>query len=269
MMRNKKSLLLLALLFLFPVIAFAIAQDFVLDIKIDKQIYSAGENVTFTVLLFENATPINDQVSISISDISGETKITSTVFSNKDNLFYIEKDYISGYWQIFATYKDKTVKRFFSIGEREEASFKIEDDKLIITNTGNVQYTKTVQILIGEKIITQKQNIKISGFKEIRLIAPSGSYGVQVTDGKETLTKDVQLTGTGNVIGALDEELVKKRPLLGTVRESENDSFFVKNFTPAFVFIGAVFALLILLYIEKVMRKKRKSSMSHSLKAIV
>jgi hypothetical protein len=245
----------ICLLFLISIIS---AQE-LLDIKIDKQIYSAGENVTFNVLLLSNNAQINEPVLVAISDFSDKKQFTLTVIANKEQSFRIEKDFASGYWRISASYKNKTVKRFFSVGEREEADFSIEGDKLIIRNTGNVPYSKTLQILIGDKIITQKQYIDIGEFKEIRLVAPDGKYNVQVTDGQKIISKsDIQLTGTARVIGALDEELVKNPPSLGGVRESSEDNFFSsKNFSPALVLLIAIFAIFILLLIERTMRRKR------------
>lgn len=239
-------------------ISFISAEE-LLDIKIDKQIYSAGENLTFNVLLLSNNVQINEQVSVTISDYSDKKQFSLSATANKEQSFRIEKDFTSGYWKISAAYKNKTVKRFFSIGEREEADFSIEGDKLIIRNTGNVPYTKTIRILIGDKIITQKQYIEIGEYKEIRLVAPDGKYSVQVTDGQKTISKnDIQLTGTARVIGALDEELVKNQPSLGGVRDSNEDSFFsAKNFSPAFVLLIAIFAIFILLLIERTMRRKR------------
>src|SRR3989338_5955276 len=132
----------------FFLMSFVTAQELLLDIKIDKQIYSVSENVTFNVLLLSSNVQINDSVTVTISDFSDKTQFSRTVIANKEQSFRIEKDFISSYWKISASYKNKTVKRFFLIGEREEADFSLEGDKLIIRNNGNVPYTKTVQILI-------------------------------------------------------------------------------------------------------------------------
>lgn len=257
-MRGSKIFFALAvgLLFLITIVS---AQEPNLDIRIDKQIYSAGENLTFNVLLLKDNVPISEQVSVSISDYSDQKQFSLTVISNKEQNFRIEKDFVSGYWKISATYQNKTVKRFFSIGEREEVDFSIEGDKLIIRNYGNVPYSKTIQILIGDKIINQKQNIEVGEFKEIRLVAPDGRYNIQVTDGIKTISRtDVQLTGTARVIGALDEELIKNQPSLGGVRESNEDTFLTsKSFSPALILLIAIFAIFILLLIERNMRRKR------------
>jgi hypothetical protein len=202
---------------------------------------------------------MTDQVKVFISDINEKKTLEFMVDPNKDQSFFLDKDFASGYWKIETSYNDKTVKRFFTIGEREEADFSIEGDQLIIKNTGNVPYTRTVQILIGEKVITQKQYIEIGQYKNIKLVAPDGNYNVQVTDGIKSVSKsDIYLTGTGRVVGALDEQLVQNQPVLGGARDTSSESFFTsKNFSLAFIFIGAVFGLFVLMMIEKIMRKKR------------
>ncbi len=249
-------------------VPFVIAQNYSLDIRINKQIYSSGENLTYRVILLEDSNQVSIPLNVVISDSLGRNNITQQVTSNKDHTLLIGKDFTSGYWKIETSYNDKNVKRFFSIGEREEAEFLIEGDKLMIRNTGNVPYTKTVQILIGEKVITQKQNINIGGFKEIRLVAPEGNYNVQVTDGATSISKqNIHLTGTGKVIGALDDELLKNQPLLGSTRNPDEDGILsLRNFSVAWLFIGAVFGLALLLAIERVMRRKRGSEAKHMIK---
>ncbi|MBI2631791.1 hypothetical protein HYW75_02200 [Candidatus Pacearchaeota archaeon] len=250
---------LVMVFFMVFLITIVSAQEPNLDIRIGKQIYSSGENLTFEVLLIKDNVPINEQVSISISDYSDQKQFSLTLISNKEQNFRIEKNFVSGYWKISATYQNKTVKRFFSIGEREEVDFSIEGDKLIIRNNGNVPYSNTIQILIGDKIINQKQNIDVGEYKEIRLVAPDGNYNIQVTDGIKTISKtNVQLTGTARVIGALDEELIKNQPSLGGVRDTDEDTFLSsKSFSPALILLIAIFAIFILLLIERNMRRKR------------
>ena len=170
--------------FLVLLLPLALAEELSMDIIIDKQVYSAGENVSFKVILLQNNNPISNPITVKFSDVTDKKVITKEVTPNINQEFIIEKAYLSGYWKIEASYNNQTVKRFFTIGEREEAEFIIEGEKLIITNTGNVPYTKTLQILIGEKVISQKQFIDIGESKEIRLVAPEGDYNVQVSDGK-------------------------------------------------------------------------------------
>jgi hypothetical protein len=233
------------------------AQDTALDVKVYKQIYSSGENLTYQVILLKDNLALIDPVKISISDVSNKKAFNITVEPNKEQNLLIEQDFPSGYWQIEAFYEGKSVKRFFSVGSREEAEFSIENDMLVIRNTGNTPYTKTVQILIGDKVVTQKQNIEVGGYKQIKLVAPDGDYDIQVSDGTESIVRqNIRLVGTGNVIGALDEELVKNQPLLGAVREGDQGIFSARSISLPVIFVTAIFGIFILLMIERFVKRK-------------
>jgi hypothetical protein len=235
-----------------------VAQDYSLDIKITQM----GDNVTYNVLLLKDSIQIRDSVQVSISDINNQKVFNYVVFSGEDNLFNVQKDFPSGNWQIKASYQGKEVTRLFSVIERQEAKFSLDGDNLIISNTGNAPYTETVKILIGDKEISQKQNIDLGGYRQIKLVAPNGKYNVQVSvNGITQISKqDVELTGTGDVIGALNQQLIDNQPTLGSARDVKGESILSsKNFSIAVVFIGAVFGLFVLILVERVMRKKRAS----------
>lgn len=256
---------LIAFVLVLSLSAIASAEEYAIDINIEKSIYSGYENVTYKVILLKDGVQFSDNVKVFVSDVSNKKVMDFDIESNNENSFLIDKDFPSGYWKIEASYEDKSVKRFFTIGEREEAEFSIEGDKLIIKNAGNVPYTRTVQILIGEKVISQKQYIEIGDYKEIKLVAPEGVYDIQITDGVITplVKRNVQLSGTGNVIGALDQDIIDNQPTLGGARDASAEGFFTsKNFSVAFLFIGAVFGLFILLLVERVMQKKRAGAAS-------
>lgn len=253
---KREVLILMAFVLIISMVS---AQEIALDIKIEKQVYSVNENVTYQILLLKDGTPISEQIQVSISDTSDKKILKSNITSNKEQYLLVEEDFPSGYWKVEAFYENKSVKRFFSIGAREEAEFSIENDRLIIRNTGNTLYTKTVQILIGDKVVTQKQNIDVGDYKEIKLVAPEGDYNIQVSDGTESISRsNIRLVGTGNVIGALDEQLLENQPLLGAVREGDQGIFSARNISLPVIFITAVFGIFILLMIEKFI--KRKSS---------
>jgi len=239
------------------------AQEYSLDVSIAKTNYSSGENVSYKVILLKDGIPFQDKVIVVISDAKDINVLNFVVDSNKENKVLIEKNFSSGLWKIEANYSLKNVKRFFLIGDREGAVFSIDSDKLIIRNTGNIPYSKTVQILIGDKVITQKQDIDIGKFKEIKLVAPDGNYDVQVFVGGASVLpiQNVHLSGTGQVVGALDEDLVDSPPVIGGPRDVNSDSFFsTRNFPIAFIFIAAVFGLFVLITIEKGIRKRRSST---------
>ena len=118
-----------------------------------------------------------------------------------------------------------------------------------------------INIVIGDQISTHTPNIKVGGQKEYLLTAPEGSYDIVVKgDEGEVLfsKKNVDLVGTGNVVGAVDENFVGYAGFGGADDPDALDDRFIslKRLPIALVFIGAVFGLGILLLIERKIRKK-------------
>jgi len=235
-----------------------VSADYSIDISVDKQeAYSIGENLTFTVRLLEDGSQISKQVTVSLSDALSRKKIEKTVTTNQENSVLIGDDFPSGLWEIETSYKEKPVKRIFSIKEHTDVDFILQEDKLIIRNNGNTRYKKTVQIIIDDNIDTHFLDIKVGEEKELRLVAPSGVYNIEVyVDGGNKLTrKDIYLTTTGNVVGALDEDLIDGSPLGGVRDSNVEDKFFsAGRFPIAFIFVGAIFALGLLLLVEKFLK---------------
>ncbi len=259
-MKEKIGVLVLVLAILFS-LSF-ISAEISIDVSIAQKVpVSMGDKLQFEVRLVEGTTPLNDNVDVYFSDALGNKNLKSTVKSNENNFFQIETDFPSGLWNVKAVYKDKQVERSFSIAEKSTVEFVIEADKLIVRNTGNVRYTKPIQITIGSEEQTKTLNLKVGEEKEWKLIAPDGTYNIIVTDGEKTLNKEnVQLLGTGNVIGAIDEGVMGTGLLGGPVDPSKVDSKFLsKGKIPiALAFVGAVFGIGVLLLIENRITKKKR-----------
>jgi hypothetical protein len=227
------------------------------DLSADE--YTPGETITFQVILLEDGEPIDAEVQISASDALEKKTVTQTATSNTETSIDTTKEFPSGLWTITATYEDADVERTFLIGGNSEVEFSIEADTLTIRNTGNVRYTKTIQIKIGGKTKSYAQNIPINGEKKLKLISPKGTYDIEITDGKNTIKREsVQLFGTGNVIGAIDEGLVGYTGLAGASDPTSIDeqNFSFKKLPVALVFVGAIVGLAVLLLISKKLTKK-------------
>lgn len=165
-----------------------------------------------------------------------------------------------GQGKITATYKDSTATGFFNIEINEIVKFEIQGEKLIITNIGNTKYTKTVQIIIGETTGIKEPKLNIGESVSYRLIAPEGIYNIKVSDGKTSISQgEVKLTGTGKVIGALDERASSGAGITGISPEenSETELFnYVKKSKFIYVFVLTIFGAMILLAIERRYRRK-------------
>jgi hypothetical protein len=255
MIKKRFVLLLCMTLFL---TSFGVAQV-TMDISgISNEAYSIGDELRFTALVIELGEKVREEVSITISDVKESQSFNEMVPANTEYVFTLEDGLPSGIWNIQIEYKDETFEKSFTIKEKSSVEFDIEGDTLIITNTGNVRYQKTIEITIGETKQSKTLNIPIGEEREWKLIAPEGTYDILITDGETSISrKNIQLFGTGNVVGAVDEGLVGYSGFGSTPSESLEDRFISLNKLPlSIVFVVVIFGLGILIAIERATKRR-------------
>lgn len=259
---KRVSVISLICVFLLSSLA-VVSADYSVDISGLKQSYSIGEQITYTVLLLENGSSINRDVEIVFSDDFGKNEIRQKVTSNIPNTLLVNENFSSLGWHAKVNYGGKEVIRPFFVSENSKVEFVIEGNKLIIKNKGNVVYTRDVKVKIGEEENRYTQNIPIGGQKIWVLVAPEGTYNIEISDGLNTFTKNnVPLNSptTGNAIGVMSGEF-QGTGFASTPIDPNNldKSFISRDRLPvAIVFILAIIGLFILLFIERKFRKKKK-----------
>lgn len=256
-----------SLIFLFCIILLSsliIAQEYKIDISVisEDKIVESGEAIKLKVILYDlENNLINDEILVILEDMK-ETKIKeTTIQSNYVEEIELNKNAMAGEGKIIARYKDSEATESFFIAENELAQFKLEGEKLIITNIGNTKYEKDIYIMIGETTGTKAPKLNIGKSISYRLIAPEGVYNIKVTDGRTTITQnEVKLTGTGKTVGILDETPSKRSPVTGGIRPEESEenllSYF-KNSKFVYVFIFVILGAMILLTIERRYKKSQ------------
>jgi hypothetical protein len=259
-MKRMVSMLVIVLMFL---VSFAAAQ-ISLDVSgLKNEEYSVGEEITFKIILLDDKNFIERETEVILYDALKKTEISMIVKSGEDKSIKIDNKFPGGLWTIKAIYQENSVERTFLISENAEVEFIIQGDELIIKNTGNTRYTKTVQVKIGDKSNSYVQNIGVGDEKVLKLISPTGSYSIEITDGKSTIKRDnVQLHGTGNVVGAVDKNLIGYTGFAGAndLDPKNNERFISMDKLPlALIFIGGVFILIVLIIIERKLSKKQPS----------
>ena len=240
----------------------AIAADYSMDISgIKTDDYSIGEKMKLRVSVLEGEQLATGRVNLLFSDALGKKKIRKVVDANSEFELTIGDDFPSGLWSIKASYNGEEIKRNFVVSENSDVEFRLEGDELVIKNTGNVRYTRTIQIKIGDKTNSYVQNIGVGEEKRLKLISPKGSYDIEVTDGKKTLSrKNVELFGTGNVIGAVDKDLVGYTGFAGAgdLRGIDDKEVSLSKLPISLIFIAGVMVLGILVAIERKLTRKAK-----------
>ncbi len=239
-----------------------IAQNSKIEISTAKDVFEAGEKINLKISLFDaDNKPISDNINVILEDAEKTKIIEKQIPSNQFVEIDLGEGATHGYWSIKAVYNDIEATGIFSIYASELAKFEIQEDKLIITNIGNTEYSKTIQIRIGDTIGIKNPELSVSESISYRLIAPEGVYNIKITDGKTTLERsDVQLTGTGKAIGAIDERISQRSGITGITSPSEKQdeelfSYF-RNSSFVYVFVLVIFGAMILLAIERNYRKK-------------
>jgi len=247
-----KKILLIFLLFLF--LMNAKAKDYSIDIKIEKDVYSMNEFLNYFVEVYEDGKLIKTNVDISLTNANYETIFHDVVETNKEYSILLNENFESGYWKIKADYKENTITKIFLINVNESAQFFIKDDELKIRNIGNTPYRKNIQIILGQEIISYYVNIPVKSETIIKILAPKGDYDIEVTDGERRyIKKNVHFVGTGNVISAIDKELIEKQPLIGLreVQIRSKDILFSNKVLLPLIFIFAIFFSAIVLTFRK------------------
>lgn len=259
----KKTLIISA--FLILILPLALAAEYNMEISTSKTVFAAGENVILKITLLDSQNnPVNENVFVILEDAEKRIKVEKEITANEFVEIKIPEGASYGQGKITAKYQNLEVAGSFIIEISELAKFEINGDALTITNIGNTRYTKTVQITIGETTGIKEPKLDIGKSISYRLIAPEGVYNIKVTDGNPQTAisqGNVHLTGTGNVIGAIDETPSERSPLTGGIRPEDNQDesllgYMKNNGRFVYTFIVVIFGAMILLAIERRYRKK-------------
>ena len=247
---------------MFFCVGVASAQEYSLDISgLKTDDYSIGEEINFQIVALKGGELTSGLADILVSDLLGKVNIRHKLNVNEDQRIIVGSEFPSGLWTIKASLGDAEVERTFNVGENSDVEFALEGDELVIKNTGNVRYTRTLRIKIGDVVNSYVQNIGVGEEKRLKLVSPDGNYNIEVTDGKKTLRREnVALVGTGNVIGAVDKDLVGYTGFAGAgdLRGAGDQGASLSKLPVSLVFIGAVMILGILVALERRMAKKAK-----------
>ena len=144
----RKGVFVVGFLLLFS-LSFVVAESMI-DISIEQnEPVAIGENLSFEVRLLEDGVPIGESVRVYFSDVLEKKVVEMDVVANEKSSLLIVDDFPSGLWNVRAVAGEIDVERSFSVAENSDVEFLIEDDELIVRNSGNVRYTKTIEIFIG------------------------------------------------------------------------------------------------------------------------
>ncbi len=258
----KKTLLVLLGTILLS--SLVIAQSIDIEFPDNNNLFQPGDPITFKVTLYDNSgSPIDGQIKITITDSQNKVLAEKTISSKEITTLDVTKDASSGQGVVTAELDTIKTIAFFDIGAKEGANFELDGNLFKVTNVGNTQYKRKIEIKIGDTVSTQEPNLGIGESVSYRLIAPKGNYNIKISDGKTSLIRSgVALTGTGQAIGAIDESSTGRSPLTGIASPDEKSDIALLSYMNrnkfVYVFVAVVFAAMILIAIER--RYKKKAS---------
>ena len=99
-------------------------------------------------------------------------------------------------WTVVAVSNRLTVEAKFTILEKESATIEIVNKTVLITNTGNIPYNKTVLVKIGNQSLNIDVYLKVDESQRWLLTAPDGEYDVSVIAEDNSVSSSVALTGS-------------------------------------------------------------------------
>jgi Tfp pilus assembly major pilin PilA len=148
------------------------------------------------VLHDQTGQPISSSATIEIRDSNGKLIEQKDAATGEFIEIGIPGNQKPGEWAVRAVSGNLESDSAFSVNEVESISTGIVDKTLIITNTGNVPYEKTVLVKIGSEPMSIDVSLDVGESKKYSLSAPDGEYQVDViVDGESSSSDSVFLTG--------------------------------------------------------------------------
>ncbi len=182
------------------------------DIKIEvgSQNVLPGTSLLYTVNGINQVQDVaSGDLSITLYTPSNTIYQKIVVSSGEEQVLEIGENFEAGYWKIEAQTGAITRKKLFYVEEFATAHFTVLGDTLIVTNTGNVAYEKSVEVSIGSGTEIVQMSIQVGEVDKFRLKAPDGEYDISVDDGTEPKQLGrVPLTGNAISIDDVQEGFV-------------------------------------------------------------
>ncbi len=202
-----------------------------LENKLNDLSFKPKDLVVIQPVLYDQAGEImQGDAFVKLYDPNDNLVLQRTMKTD-DKAEYNLPDYAKpGEWRLVISSDGLQVENNVNVDVVEKLDFVIDDQKVVVTNVGNILYKKPIEVFLGEgkTILTKETALKPGETAIIDLSkeeVPSGSYNIQVAGGetKENFDKvDVQhegkslgetigevLPGTGKaVLGSADDPIV-------------------------------------------------------------
>lgn len=167
-----------------------------LEIALEAASIIPGSNISYQVLALDQAHEnMNSELKLKVIAPFGDVK-EYLISSSQSYILPTQLNSTPGEWVLEASSSNITDSKTFTIQEYPKIAIFLAGDILTITNIGNVQYNKNIEVQIGNNTINQSVNLGIGESIRRRLDAPTGEYEISVSaDGQEDNLGTSFLTG--------------------------------------------------------------------------
>ncbi len=153
-----------------------------------------------TILHDQTGEQINSTVFITIKDSADKILEQKEINTGDFFEYSIKSNEPPAEWKVFAVSNKLTAEDKFRIKELEKVKIEVLNKTILITNTGNVPYNKTLLVKVEETPLNVQVTLKVGESKKYILSAPNGEYPVKViADNENEISKIISLTG--DIIG--------------------------------------------------------------------
>ncbi len=169
-----------------------------LEVILENNEINPGESLKIKAILHDQTgEQLNSTAFITIKDntdkiLEQEEVQTGEVmeYSTKFNQPPVE-------WKIFAISSKISAEETFRIKEKEDISLEIVNKTILVTNTGNVPYNRTLLVKVGDTPLNIQVELEVNESRKYVLTAPDGDYNVEIasSDGENKFSDTMSLTG--------------------------------------------------------------------------
>ncbi|OGJ16962.1 hypothetical protein A3K74_01050 [Candidatus Pacearchaeota archaeon RBG_13_33_26] len=207
-----------------------------LELIFENKEISPGTSLKIKAILHDQTgESINSTVFLTIKDSADKILEQKEISTDEFLDYYIKPNERPAEWKIFAVSNKLTAEDKFAIKEKEEVNIEIVNKTILITNTGNIFYNKTLLIKVGDTPLNIQAMLDVGESKKYLITAPDGEYEVKVITGNENeISKIMSLTG--KTVG---------------IKEASNTSFW----GAFWVFVILILGFVAFIFFKKIYQK--------------
>jgi len=183
----------------------AVASEINLTIE-DNEVFP-GETLKFSAIIFDQAYDLmGGEMGVSLYDPNDELLSVDTALAGEEMELAFPSTAEPGIWHLQMSMDDVTVREIVKIGQLYDLTVTLDNQTILIENTGNMKYKDDIEILfdsgLADYTISKRNSLNVGEILEVNMPdeVPSGIYTVTVGD---NVFEEVEVVG-GKTRASLD-----------------------------------------------------------------